>query len=181
MEEIWKDIKGYEGIYQISNFGQIKSLNYNHTGKEKIRQLDVSNKGYYTILLSKNGNKKKFSVHRLVAETFIPNIKELPMVNHIDGIKTNNNIDNLEWCDGSKNEKHAYDNGLKTKKFGENNPMAKSVDVFDLDGNFIMTFPTVKEAAKQMKVGENTVINGCKEKTKNPKTYIFRYSEKKEE
>lgn len=120
MSEIWKDIEGYEGLYQVSSLGRIKSLNYNHTNKEKMRSIDeCSNKGYSSILLCGRNGKKKLSVHRLVAKAFIPNPKNKPQVNHINGIKTDNRVENLEWVTNGENEKHAYDNNLKPKLFGK--------------------------------------------------------------
>ena len=114
MKEIWKDIKGYEGLYQISNTGKIKSLERykdNHSKKqlvkEKIRKQIISKTGYYTCMLTKNGNLKLFKVHRIVAEAFIPNPNNYPIINHIDGNKLNNNVSNLEWCTRSENQKHA--------------------------------------------------------------------------
>lgn len=102
--ELWKDIKGYEGVYQISNLGNIKSLkrkthiqNATRIKKEKILKLQLRN-GYYVINLCKNGCRKAYSVHRLVAETFIPNPNNLPYINHIDFNTQNNSVDNLEWC-----------------------------------------------------------------------------------
>lgn len=97
MEEVWKDIKGYEGKYQVSNLGRIKSLSYRNTGISKILVPKI-NKGYYEIGLYLNGIRKMFFVHRLVALTFIPNPNNLPQINHIDEDKTNNCVDNLEWC-----------------------------------------------------------------------------------
>ena len=97
MIEVWKDIKGYENKYQVSNTGKIKALNYRNTGKE--REISMkNNKGYYEVALWKDSKRKMFLVHRLVAQMFIPNPDNLPQVNHIDENKTNNCVDNLEWC-----------------------------------------------------------------------------------
>ena len=178
MQGIWKDIKGYEGLYQVSNLGKIKSLNYNHTNKEKIRKLDVSNKGYLSVLFCNDKGKKKYTVHRLVAEAFIPNPNSLPQVNHIDGNKTNNRVDNLEWCTNGYNEKHAYKLGLKSKNCGSKNGMAKSVLQFDLNNNFINEYKTIEEAHRKTKIAVNTIIRSCKNKTKRHNKYIFKYKEK---
>ena len=109
MEE-WRDIEGYEGLYQVSNYGRVKSLERNVTTgfgdrhiKEKIIILNQLPNGYLYYCLSKNNKKKGFYIHRLVAETFIPNPNNLPEVNHKDEDKTNNCIENLEWCDRSYN------------------------------------------------------------------------------
>lgn len=103
MEEIWKDISGYEGLYQVSNFGNVKSLNWRRTGKPKNLYLKAHNRGYLQVELAKNGVKKSFMVHRLVAEAFIKNPNGFPVINHKDEDKTNNCVNNLEWCDLSYN------------------------------------------------------------------------------
>lgn len=110
-EEIWKDIKGYEGLYQISSFGYIKSFKRYKEGKI-LRQAKYSN-GYLFVHLRPmlNGQKSQM-VHRLVAETFIPNPNNYPYVNHKNGNKQDNTIENLEWCTQSYNLKHALDIGL---------------------------------------------------------------------
>lgn len=97
MKEIWKDIKGYENKYQISNLGRVKALDYRRTKKEKI--LDSrNNKGYKAIALWNNGKRRVFLIHRLVANAFIPNPNKFPQINHKDENKLNNSVDNLEWC-----------------------------------------------------------------------------------
>lgn len=124
MEEIWKDIKGYEGLYQISNFGNIKSLvgwNGNkyikkYYKREKILKKSFSTTGYLKIGLKKDGKFKNYKVHRLVAEAFIPNPCNYPIINHINGNKIDNRIENLEWCTYSYNTKEAYKLGLNFKK-----------------------------------------------------------------
>lgn len=112
MEEIWKDIKDYEGIYQISNLGIIKSLEKKRNNKygsyiqkEKILKDAINNKGYKYIRLTCR-KKKKFYIHRLVAEAFIPNLENKPYINHIDCNPLNNRADNLEWCTPQENTNH---------------------------------------------------------------------------
>lgn len=177
MEELWKDIRGYEGLYQVSTTGKIKSLNYNHRKIEKKRKLDKSNKGYLCVLLCKDGIHKKRSVHRIVAETFIPNQRNLPQVNHIDGNKENNCVNNLEWCTNGYNEKHAYKLRLKKKNYGKKNGMAKSVIQYDLDNNFIAEYQTINEAHQKTKIAVDTIIRSCKNKTKRHNKFIFKYKE----
>jgi len=121
--EIWKDVVGYEGSYQVSNFGGIKSLSrfmkYNNHGKvgyrlakEIIKRPGKTRNGYYMVSLYKNDVEKKCSVSRLVAIAFISNPENKRTVNHIDGNKTNNNVSNLEWATQSENIINAYKNGL---------------------------------------------------------------------
>lgn len=128
VREIWKDVQGYEGQYQVSNLGRVKSLkrklNSGRTVSEKI--LNSSNKkktqdGYLMVALA----GKTFRINRLVATAFIPNPDNKLVVNHIDGNKENNKADNLEWATISENMLHAYRCGLKTAMIGEENPNAK--------------------------------------------------------
>lgn len=110
IKEIWKDIEGYEGLYQVSNLGRIKSLSrkikrndMNAITKEKIMKQAKDDRGYLMANLYKNGRNHSIKVHRLVAKLFIPNPLNLPQVNHIDEVKTNNSVSNLEWCTNKYN------------------------------------------------------------------------------
>lgn len=97
--EIWKDVLGYEGLYQVSNLGNVKSLNYNHTKKTKLLKLSKDTHGYYIVPLCKNKKRRNMLVHRLVAIAFIPNPNNYPCVNHKKEFEINNNaVENLEWC-----------------------------------------------------------------------------------
>lgn len=119
--EIWKDIEGYEGLYEVSNYGRIKSKKFKN--KEKIIKSFIGSNGYPTITLYSNNHFiKKFSIHRLVAQAFIPNPNNYPQVNHIDLNKFNNFYSNLEWCTHNMNIQHAVYNG---RYRGENNGAAK--------------------------------------------------------
>ena len=131
MKEIWKDIKGYEGLYQVSNLGRVKSLERKVLRSdgtslaisERILKLGKNARGYLSVQLCANGIVKCFRVYRLVAQAFIPNPDNKPQVNHIDGNKQNNRADNLEWATRSENMQHAYKTGLF--KLGENSSQAK--------------------------------------------------------
>ena len=98
MQEIWRDIEGYEGLYQVSNKRRVKSLNYRHTGKEEVLKQGKTKKGYLLVCLSKGGKHKNYQVHRLVASAFISNPENYPVINHLDENASNNCIENLEWC-----------------------------------------------------------------------------------
>lgn len=126
--EIWKDIKGFEGLYQISNFGRVKRLpkkvfNAGLLNKSKCfvsKEIIIKNatisKGYQGVTLTKEKKRYPKKVHRLVAEAFIPNANNKPQVNHIDCNKKNNCVDNLEWCTNSENQLHACKNGINNWK-----------------------------------------------------------------
>lgn len=116
--EIWKSIKGYEGLYQISNKGRVLSR-----GK-KYCKIFLTSKNYCQVSLCKNSKQKSFRLHRLVAEAFVPNPNNLPQVNHIDGDKLNNNDWNLEWCDNKHNSIHSFQIGLQSRT-GEKNHRTK--------------------------------------------------------
>lgn len=121
INEIWKDVKDYEGLYQVSNIGRVKSLKKEVNGrgnkvrivKERILKPVIVYNGYERVILSKNCKTKLYRVNRLVAQAFIPNNNNYPIINHIDGDKRNNNVDNLEWCSYSHNSREAYRLGLK--------------------------------------------------------------------
>lgn len=125
--EKWKDIKKFRGLYQISNFGNIKSCKKTISFKKQYTTISYENKekilkplktpnGYYHICLYSNGKRTRESIHRLVAETFIINEFNKPQVNHIDGNKRNNRLENLEWCTCKENTIHAFKNGLRVGK-----------------------------------------------------------------
>ncbi len=122
MQEIWKDIIGYENLYKVSNLGRVKSL---HNGKERILKQAFDGWGYLIVSLCKNGINKTPKVHRLVAEAFIPNPNKLSQINHIDEDKTNNCIDNLEWCTNKYNQRYSNAKQIGCYKDG------KLVKVYD--------------------------------------------------
>jgi hypothetical protein len=142
--EIWRDIKGYEGFYQVSNRGDVRSLNRTvGTGiKQNVKGVDMSlrlHNGYLDVLLSKNGATRRRTVHRLVAEAFIPKKKGKEFVNHIDGVKSNNNVENLEWVSRSGNMRHAFSNGLMKNLSNKNVPILISKDGDSLFCNTLST------------------------------------------
>lgn len=119
MNESWLSVKGYEGLYEVSDLGNVRRVG------GKFLSPKPGKLGYKIVSLHMNGYSKKYLVHRLVAEAFIPNPEDKSYVNHLDGNKTNNRVDNLEWATPSENIQHAYDNGLRLPIRGENNSQCK--------------------------------------------------------
>lgn len=152
MKEIWKDIPGYESLYQANNYGEIKSFprKYSIHKKPFIMKQRNNYKGYAVVTLCKNGIQKNKIVHRLIAQTFIPNPNNLPQVNHKDGNKQNNNVNNLEWCDNSYNQLHANRMGLNKNRIKRVREVCfKPVIQYDLDGNEIGRYSSLREASSK--------------------------------
>jgi hypothetical protein len=176
MIEIWKDIVGYEGLYQVSNFGQVKSLNYNHTGEEKILKPGKNNKGYLFVNLCKNGKVKHFLIHRLVATMFIENFLNKPYINHIDCNPKNNNVDNLEWVTQQENIQYASKLGrLQIAELGKKNN--KPLIAINLTTKKETYFNSQTEAAKQLNLCPQSINYVLKNKTKKTGNYTFKYAE----
>jgi len=135
MEEMFRPIKGFVGIYEISSFGRVKALSirklrgrFFRKSPDKILKAPINSSGYRLVCLQHNHNRKYCSVHRLVATAFIPNIENKSQVNHINGVKTDNRVENLEWCTPKENIKHSIDCGLKPNISGENSIKARLVN-----------------------------------------------------
>ena len=165
MQEIWKDIEGYEGLYEVSNLGRVRSLDrvvvYSNGRKclYKGRILKPANNtvGYFFCVLCKNGQKKKKYIHRLVAEAFIPNPDNLPEVNHRDEVKTNNHVENLEWCDGKYNKNYGTCQQRRAEK--------RSKPVLQLDintGRVISEYPSLIETGKQTGFSVGNISACCR-------------------
>lgn len=163
--EIWKDIKGFEGLYQISNYGRVKSLNYRLTGKEQLMTQGTTHKGYKKV---KFLDHKKYFVHRLVAEAFIPNPDNLPQVNHKDEDKTNNHVVNLEWCTNKYNIN--YGNGIikSCKK------RCKKVYQYTLNGEFVKEWKSTQECGRNG-FKQGAIVRCCKGEIKTHKGYRWSY------
>ena len=165
--EVWLDIKGYEGYYQVSNFGRVKSLarvvecrkDVFVNKKEKFLSDWDCGKGYRKVKLSKDAIEKSIRVHRLVVETFLDNPEAKSEVNHINGIKNDNRIENLEWCTSSENTKHALNNKLKISQKGSEHGMSKLTEKDVLEIREIGRSKSLKEVSKIFKVSESLISN----------------------
>ena len=188
MEEIWRDIKGFEGKYMVSNLGRVKSLNYNKTGKEKIMKGVPDGYGYFQLSLCKEGKVKNCRINRLVAQAFIPNTESKPQVNHIDGDKTNNRVTNLEWTTQEENMRHAYKNGLKVqteevkkkiglsrlgKYKGRNSYNCKKVKCVSTGE----VFYSLNEAGEKYNISPSSITECCRGRHKTAKGLKWEYVE----
>lgn len=162
MQEVWKDIKGYEGLYQVSNLGRVKRLNYWNgfeykNGEKILKPTNQKNTpGYYRskVKLCNGKDKRDFKVHRLVATAFIPNPNNYPIINHIDGNPLNNRVDNLEWCTQKHNMQEAIntDNSCKTIHTIDREDLVEL-----LNNNF-----TYDDIAQMLNIAKGTVFNYIK-------------------
>ena len=169
LKEIWKDIEGYEGLYQVSNMGRVKSLGNNKTRKEKILKSSKNNRGYLCVNLYKDGLVKNYLIHRLVASAFIDNPNNLPQVNHKDENPKNNYVDNLEYCDSKYNMNY----GTRTERVAK----AKSIPIlqFTLDGEFIRKWDSIADVEKELGFNHSSINMCCKGKYKNAYGYRWCY------
>lgn len=194
--EIWKPIKGYEGWYEVSSYGRVRSLDRMETlsdGRKRLRKGRIlksskSNCGYLRIVLSKSNEKKYALIHRLVAQAFIQNTDNLPQVNHKDEDKTNNCVflkkdgsvdldkSNLEWCDAKYNMNY----GTARQRWAEkklNSPkLSKPVLQIDLGTNKIISkYPSTAEADRQLNINQGGISNCCRGKCKTAYGYKWKY------
>ena len=191
----WKPIKGFDGIYEVSNNGKVRSLDkevnvsnqYGAKAKRIIkgRMLkQIFNGMYYVVVLSNNNKVKQYFIHRLVAETFIENPNHYNCVNHIDCNKLNNNVENLEWCTKEYNTSVAWKGGQIKIPKGKNNKMygkcgknankSKPIYQYDLNGNFIKKWDSQKDVERELGYKQNCISNCALRRSKSSYGYIWR-------
>jgi hypothetical protein len=172
MNEIWKPILGYEWLYEVSNLWKVKSLKYRWTNNEKLLKLTASSVWYYMIRLCKNKIWINTNVHRIVAENFLINLELKRTVNHKNWIKTDNRVENLEWCTHKENTRHAFSLWLQKWMFWKNNPnfwkfwkdhnRSKSVIQFTREWEFIREWWSISECSLHLWISRTLIINCCK-------------------
>ena len=175
MVEIWKPIAGYEGFYEVSNLGRVKSMGMAYTMNgaiinkpSKILSACDDGKGYLRLHLKKNKVSKNHRVHRLVAEAFVDNPLKLPKVNHKDGNKKNNHADNLEWCTQAENVAHAYANGMSKRC------VPVPVVAIDEKGNEYY-FKSQCEAARKTGIPQQNISSCCNGKLESAGGYKWQF------
>jgi len=177
----WESIKGFEGLYEISDQGRVKSLgkgkstNPNNCIARGLK-LKTTTNGYINCKLLNKGKAHHLLVHRLVALHFIDNPDKKKEVNHKDGDKTNNCIENLEWVTSSENQKHAYLLGLQKIRSGANSPFSKPIEQRTTTGDLVKIWGSIKEACRELGFNSVGIIGCCKKKKKYKTAYGYKWN-----
>lgn len=173
--EIWKDVVGYEGIYIVSNLGRVERIKICKGTAGGILTPIKNESGLY-VKLRNNGNDKSFKIHRLVLEAFEGINHDKPQVNHKDGNRWNNNLDNLEWCSQSENIKHSH-NELEREftAYAENHANSETVSQYNKNGELIDVYGSVNEAARQLGIDYSNIAKGARGERKTVGGFIWKY------
>lgn len=172
--EIWKPVSNYQGIYEVSNFGRVKSLS-----REIIFKPALDRYGYYKIVLRHKGIKKNTKIHRLVAETFLPKQHDRNYVNHKNGIKTDNSLSNLEWVSPKENTKHSYLTGLRKGsllgRFGKDHHMSKSINQLTKNNEIIKKWESLKQVERELGFDTSSLSKCAQGKLKTSYGFKWEY------
>lgn len=160
-------------MYEVSSLGRVKSCRHN-----KILKPNIDRGGYARVPLYRGDGTKLYNqIHRLVAKAFIPNESNLPCINHINSVRSDNRLENLEWCNHSYNNKYAYEKGNRIKKFGKDNCKSKSIIQFDLNGNMLKEFESMCICARELNLQHSCISMVCNGIRKTTGGYVFRKKE----
>ena len=176
MKEVWKDIEGFEGKYQVSNLGNVKSLNYRNQGYSQNLVPKKNNQGYLWVELRRNGESKCCLIHRLVADAFIGNPDNYPIINHKDENPLNNTAYNLEWCTNSYNVLYSLrkSNGYKVRQTKHSK---KKLLKITKDGNVEEISESIGEFCKENNLNEWSILQCCSEKRKTAYGCKWRFAD----
>lgn len=169
IKEEWRPVVGYEGLYEVSNIGNVDSLNYHRDGIRKALKQTITYRNYKTVILFKRSKAKTCFVHRLVAESFIPNPENLPVINHKDENKLNNCADNLEWCTQKYNIN--YGTGIKRRVKSTSSPVIQ----LTLNGDFVSRFDSSMDAERKTGIPHSSILLACKGVKITTSGYRWRY------
>ena len=167
-DEIWCPVKNYESLYEVSDQGGVKSIGY---GKERILSSQRNTCGYLKVSLYKNGEKKNLFVHRLVAQTFIPNPDNLPEVNHKDENKENNSVQNLEWCSSKYNTNF----GTRTQRQAEK--LSKPILQYTKSGEFIREWKSIRDVERNLEFYHGNISSCCTGRYKSAYNFIWKFKD----
>lgn len=170
--EEWRPVVGFEGLYECSSLGNVRSVDRKNRKfcKGCVLKQRKSTNGYMVVTLWKNNRKKLCTVHRLIIKSFIPNPNNLPECNHKNECKTDNRVENLEWCD------HKYNNNYGTKNKRQSEKKQKRVLQYSLDGDFIKEWPSLISVQNELGYNRGSLSNCCLNKTKTAYDYVWKYA-----
>lgn len=174
-QEEWRPVVGYEGSYEVSNLGRVKSLNYNHTGKEDMLKLSPNDKGYLQVKLYKNGEKSIRKVHQLVMMAFVGKCPTGHEIDHYDWNPTNNRLSNLSYQPNEVNRARRSPEGLQNVSEAAKK-RAKPVDQYTLDGIFVKTWKSTREIEMELGINHSHISRCCNDKRKTAGGFIWKFS-----
>lgn len=168
--EVWKPVVGYEGLYEVSNIGRVRSINFHNSGKAKVMRPSLNTWGYLIVDLRKNNKRHSYTVHRLVAFAFIPNPDNLPEINHKNEIKYDNTVENLEWCTRKYNMNYGTGNERRRRR-----RRIKPIVQLDNNGNVVRKWETGFAASRYYQVNRRCIYDCLHGKQKTCKGFVWKY------